>query len=139
MTPGWDRPGIYDQIWHGPHHPLAFANVLGDKISLWGESGSHYGFGVQSGRLQIHSDSSSSDIVFGYGQSTNFTETVRMKGNGNVGIGTNNPARVLHVNDVMRLQPRSTAPSSAAAGDMYFDSTVNKLQVHDGTAWRDCW
>jgi hypothetical protein len=122
-----------------PGFPLAFPNVLGDKISLWGQSGAHYGLGVQSGRLQVHSDSSSSDIVFGYGQSTNFTETVRMKGNGNVGIGTNSPARTLHVNDVMRLQPRGTAPSSPAAGDMYFDSTSSKLRVHDGTTWRDCW
>lgn len=58
---------------------------------------------------------------------------------GNVGIGTSNPARTLHVNSVMRLQPIPTAPSSPAKGDMYFDSTLNKLRVYDGTTWQNCW
>ena len=59
--------------------------------------------------------------------------------NGNVGIGTDTPARKLHVSDVMRLEPRATAPASPSAGDMYFDSTINKLRVYDGTTWQDCW
>jgi Regulator of chromosome condensation (RCC1) repeat/Chaperone of endosialidase len=80
-----------------PGYPLNFANILGDKISLWGVSGPHYGFGVQNFTLQIHSDVAGSDIVFGYGQSTNLTETVRFKGNGNVGIGNNNPTNKLMV------------------------------------------
>ena len=81
-----------------PGFPLNFASSLGDKISLYGNSGAHYGFGIQSGILQIHSDTSSSDIAFGYGSSTSFTETMRIKGNGNVGIGINNPADKLSVN-----------------------------------------
>ena len=67
--------------------PLTFANVLGDKISLWGQSGAHYGFGIQSNLLQIHSSASSADIAFGYGESAAFTETARIRGNGYVGIG----------------------------------------------------
>jgi hypothetical protein len=47
--------------------------------------------------LQIHADASTADIAFGSGQSTNLTETVRIKGNGNVGIGTNNPQTRLDV------------------------------------------
>jgi hypothetical protein len=58
---------------------------------------------------------------------------------GNVGIGTTSPARALHVSDVMRLQPRSTAPSSPAEGDIYMDSSSHKLMVYDGTAWQACW
>lgn len=42
---------------------------------------------------------------------------------GNVGIGTASPQRALHVDDVMRLEPRSSAPSSAANGDIYYDSS----------------
>jgi hypothetical protein len=65
-----------------PGFPLNFAPTLGDKISLWGNSGSHYGLGVQSGLLQVHSDGSGSDIAFGYGSSAAFTENLRIKGTG---------------------------------------------------------
>ena len=70
-----------------PGFPLTFANTLGDKISLWGQSGSHYGFGIQSSLLQIHTNSAGADIAFGYGSSDSFTETMRIGGNGHVGIG----------------------------------------------------
>ena len=65
-----------------PGFPLNFSNSVGDKIALWGNSGAHYGFGVQSGLLQIYSDVSTSDIAFGYGSSTSLTENLRIKGNG---------------------------------------------------------
>lgn len=58
---------------------------------------------------------------------------------GYLGIGINSPARTLHVNAVMRLEPIATAPTSPAKGDMYFDSTLNKLRVYDGTTWQNCW
>jgi hypothetical protein len=56
---------------------------------------------------------------------------------GQVGIGTAAPARALHVNDVLRLSPRATAPAGPAAGDIYFDSTLGKLRCHDGSAWKN--
>ena len=59
--------------------------------------------------------------------------------NGNVGVGDITPQRALHISDVMRLQPRAAAPTSPGKGDMYFDSTVNKLRVYDGTTWQNCW
>ena len=37
---------------------------------------------------------------------------------GNVGIGTTNPARPLQIKDVMRLEPRSSYPSSPSDGDL---------------------
>lgn len=58
---------------------------------------------------------------------------------GNVGINTSNPQRPLHVNDVLRLEPRNTAPANPAKGDIYFDGTLNKLRVYDGTVWQNCW
>jgi hypothetical protein len=63
----------------------------------------------------------------------------QISSNGNVGIGTNAPARTLHVNSVMRLEPIPTAPTSPGKGDIYFDSTFNKLRVYDGTTWQNCW
>jgi len=74
-----------------PIVPLSFANQLGDKIALWGQAASNYGFGVQGALMQIHTDTSNADIAFGSGSSAVFNETMRIKGNGTVGIGTNNP------------------------------------------------
>lgn len=58
------------------------------------------------------------------------------RADGRVGIGIADPARQLHLQDVMRIEP-SAAPSSPGAGDIYFDSTTNKLRCHDGTSWND--
>ncbi len=74
-----------------PGFPLNFSPALGDKISLYGNSGAHYGLGIQNFLMQIHTDAAASDIAFGYGSSSSFTENMRIKGNGNVGIGTTSP------------------------------------------------
>ena len=72
-----------------PGFPLSFPNTVGDKISLYGQTGDHYGLGIQSSRMQLFTSSSGADIVFGWGSSATMTETMRIKGNGNVGIGAN--------------------------------------------------
>lgn len=80
-----------------PKFLLSFANALGDKIALWGSGEAHYGFGIQGGLLQIHTDGQGSDVAFGFGPSASFTETARMKGNGRLGIGTSAPLTQLHI------------------------------------------
>ncbi|MBL7738103.1 MAG: tail fiber domain-containing protein [Chitinophagaceae bacterium] len=82
-----------------PVFPISFSASAGDKISLAGNTAGapHYGFGIQGGLLQIHSNAIGSDIAFGYGTSSSFTETMRIKGNSNVGIGTAAPATRLDV------------------------------------------
>lgn len=91
-----------------PNHPLDFNSVIGDKISLWGGSGNHYGFGIQGSLLQIHSDNAASDVAFGYGTSAAFTETMRAKGNGRVGIGTTAPNARLQITSSNQLAPSNT-------------------------------
>jgi hypothetical protein len=81
-----------------PTAPLSFTNNIGNKIALWGDAnGGHYGLGIQGSLLQMYSSGSNADIAFGYGSSTSFTEQMRIKGMGNVGIGTNNPTSKLEV------------------------------------------
>jgi hypothetical protein len=65
-----------------PVVPLNFAATTGDKIALWTNGTTHYGFGIQASLLQIYTESSGNDIAFGYGNSAAFTENVRIKGNG---------------------------------------------------------
>jgi len=78
--------------------PLSFAATTGDKISfVGGLNGNHYGIGVAPSLLQIHTAVSNSDIGFGYGSSTSFTELMRIKGNGNVGIGISQPLNKLDI------------------------------------------
>jgi hypothetical protein len=71
---------------------------VGDKITFWGNDvNNHYGIGIQGYVLQVYAASSTDNIAFGYGSSTNFTELMRVQGNGNVGIGTSNPANQMEV------------------------------------------
>jgi hypothetical protein len=115
-----------------PGFPLNFANALGDKISLFGNSGAHYGFGIQGALLQIHTDSAGADVAFGYGTSAGFTETVRIKGNGRLGIGTNSPASVLSIYEPVGTSIGPNAGSitldhgnSGGASSIVFRSCVN--------------
>jgi hypothetical protein len=35
--------------------------------------------------------------------------------------------------------PLNAAPATPVKGEMYFDNTINKLRVWDGTTWQNCW
>ncbi len=69
---------------------LAFSNRLGNRLSLYGGLGAtpQYGFGIQSGLLQMYSDAVNSNIAFGYGNSYAFNERARVINNGEVSFQT---------------------------------------------------
>lgn len=69
-----------------PGFPLNFATSTGNKISLYGNLGNHYGFGVQSGLLQMYSDAAAANIAFGYGSSGAFNERARIINSGTDGM-----------------------------------------------------
>ncbi len=110
-----------------PGFPLSFGSTSGDKISLWGQSGPHYGFGIQGGQLQIHTDVIGSDILFGYGTSGSFTERMRIKGNGNVGIGTSTPNAPLAFPPALG---KKITLYPGATGDVGFGVSGNRLQIY---------
>ena len=75
-----------------PKLPLHFASTLGKKISLYRGATGDAGFSVFANEMRIHSDYDNADVTFSFDNlNAGFTERVRIKGNGNVGIGTSNP------------------------------------------------
>jgi hypothetical protein len=81
-----------------PTNPLSFPAILSKKISLYPGGTGDAGFGVSGNLLKIYSDHSNADIAFGYDDYTNgFIERMRVRGNGNVGIGTTPVSEKLEV------------------------------------------
>jgi len=115
-----------------PFYPLSFKNDLGDKISLYGGSTNnttnHYGFGVQASRLQIFTPSSVDDVVFGIGRSGNFNETMRIKGNGQVGIGTSTIAS----NEIFEINGRMRIRKNSSTSGLWLNNAVNGTAITDG-------
>jgi len=102
-----------------PGFPLNFATTLGDKISLYGNTGNHYGFGVQSGLLQIHSDAAAANIAFGFGSSGAFNERARINNSGLDGMYLNG-----------RLHLRNGDPANAGGGGgVWLYNTNNTAQI----------
>lgn len=96
---------------------VQLANVVdGRKIALFNTQTSNihqfFGFGVLAGTLRYQVDASTSDHAFFAGVSTTTsTEIMRIRGNGNVGIGTNTPLSRLHISNGSARIDGSSAPS----------------------------
>ncbi|RYY66275.1 MAG: tail fiber domain-containing protein, partial [Chitinophagaceae bacterium] len=67
---------------------LEVGSRLGNRIALYGGMGNtpKYGFGIQSGLLQMFSDAPNTNIAFGYGNSYAFTERARIMNQGEFGM-----------------------------------------------------
>jgi hypothetical protein len=103
-----------------PSRPLSFPATLEKKISLYPGGTGDAGFGVFGNELRINSDHASADITMGFDNYINgFTERMRVKGNGNVGIGTNNPTYKLDLAGRMRVR------SDGNTAGIYFNNLFN--------------
>ena len=71
-------------------------------------------------------------MVFGHNtDASEYSERMRIHSNGNVGIGTTGPTRLLQVAGPMKITP-TTVPATPTAGDMYVDSAdSNKLKISE--------
>ena len=96
---------------------LAFSNRLGNHISLYGGLGNtpQYGFGIQSGLLQMYSDGSNTSIGLGYGHSNNFTERARTVNSGEVAFQTNGRLQIKTGSQTAGLWLSNAANSSNSA------------------------
>jgi hypothetical protein len=130
----------------GTDTPGSALNVEG---TIWGRGGHACSNGdcpPLPPKVGVYGESDTGDGVLGIsisGYAGRFIGDVKVESDvhvsGNIGVGTSTPARNLHVSDVMRLQPRDTAPIDAAEGDIYMDSFQHKLMVYDGSMWQACW
>ena len=107
-----------------PQSPLSFPAALEKKISLHCGATGDAGFGVFANELRINSDNAGADITFGYDNFTSgFTERMRIKGNGSVGIGNQNPAYPLDVSG--RIPFRHIGANNTAG--TWLDKPANAL------------
>jgi trimeric autotransporter adhesin len=115
-----------------PSSPLSFPATFGKKISLFAGALGDAGMGVFGNELRLHSDYVFADITFGYDDYVNgFTEKMRIKGNGNVGIGIANPNEKLAVNG--RIRSKEVLVEAAFWPDFVFDEnyklpTLNEVE-----------
>jgi uncharacterized protein (UPF0264 family) len=107
----------------GTTNPLTSLSItpssLGAKITLWdsGNTTHHYGFGITASQLNYDVDSTSASHVFyAGGKNGTGTELMRIKGDGKVGIGTNNPTSTLQIGHTTTTTDTSLR---VLAGDSY--------------------
>lgn len=111
---------------------LGFSQTPGQKITFWDDGnpgGSNYGIGIVGGLMQIHAYSSVDNIGFGYGSSNAFTEVMRIKGNGNVGIGTISPANKLTVNGNADFTGNVGIGFTTPTYRLHFANSNNSLRI----------
>ncbi len=158
---GTNNPTNRLHIEGAEYDPLVYINKTGpgrglkvrttSACALWVENSGNHGLRVTSANGDgVHVTNAYSDgihIVNAYGDGIEVEVAGGFAGkfngdgyfSGKLGLGTPTPARTLHVNDYMRLEPVSDPPDSSSAGDIYFDLEEHMLKCNDGTTWQDCW
>jgi len=125
-----DRSGNMGIGTTSPNAPLQFPNTIQNrKIVLW-EVGNNdhqfYGFGLNGNTLRYQTATSTDDHVFFSGNGTSAsTELMRIKGSGNVGIGTTSPAAKLDVNGNMNIANEIRFTNASTMKGLVWGDTSN--------------
>ncbi len=120
-----------------PTAELQLSNILQPrKLVLWnGASGNpnrFFGFGVENLTMRYQVNNSGDDHVFFSGTTDSTSlELMRVKGNGNVGVGTSSPAAKLDVNGTVRIS--DSAPSNTITNITGRDAAGNIGNITIGT------
>ncbi|MBV6457099.1 MAG: hypothetical protein HONBIEJF_00206 [Fimbriimonadaceae bacterium] len=109
---------------------LVLDSTTGLKMGLSGTTATNqFGIGIGAGTfkaMQVSTSKSTGNIVIGIGPGASLTEVLRIKGTGNVGIGTNNPGSLLDVDGSVKVPslkvtdgaaPSTVLNTANAAGD----------------------
>ncbi|MEW6744628.1 MAG: hypothetical protein AB1486_17875 [Planctomycetota bacterium] len=123
-TPGHDNNKVY------VNGSLSLTNPAEDTIgsNIISRINSDYPFVIKAGR----NAGSSFSVEIG----PDLPSRLFINSSGNVGIGLTDPQRRLHINDVIRLEPRSSAPSSPGEGDLYVDSSDHHIYCYLNGTWK---
>jgi hypothetical protein len=117
-----------------PGFPLNFPSTVGDKISLYGNSGTHYGFGIQGSLLQIHTSTVGDNIAFGYGSSSAFTERARIINEGEIGMEMTGRLRLRTGTETAGIWFANTQNAGRAFAGLQSDSTIGFFG-NTGSGW----
>ncbi|WP_223608312.1 hypothetical protein [Chryseobacterium sp. OSA05B] len=139
-----------------PNGQLQFGNSGANRKIVLYETGNndhqYYGFGINNRLLRYQTDEPTSDHGFFSGTDANTSkELMRIKGDGNVGIGTSTPQKTFHVNGTAQITNElnvggtATTPGSAGTSGQVLTSsgpntapawasvTSNNIYSTDGT------
>lgn len=122
-----------------PHAQLHLGSSVANRKIVMYETADNdnefYGFGVNPGVMRYQADRTSTDHVFyaGVTGGASSNELMRIKGTGNVGIGTNAPTANLDVDGAVRVRTMNIASGSTLVTPVYSDASGNLVKAASST------
>lgn len=123
--------------------PAAALDVAGDfRVTSPSDTTTFVTVRPSTGSARVHIRETASNQLYLFMYDDSGTEIIRLFPDGssfldgsNLGLGTQSPARLLHVDGAMRLTALADPPASPAEGDLYAD-TDNDLYYYNGSEWK---